>query len=210
MTRDAYFLNNKYTTTYFKIIDRAKTRDLNCYKERHHIVPKSLGGDNSTQNLVNLTAKEHFVCHLLLTKMLQGEHKKKMTYALWLLCNIKNDTQEHRYIPSSKIYEQTRSLYAKNMSETLKGKKKTKIHWLNKKHTEQTKLKQSLVKRGLLNPNYGKPQSEESNRLKSLAQVGISKPIYVCQCCGKKVGGKSNLERWHNSNCKENQNYSQT
>ena len=65
------FLENKYTKCYYKIIDRALSREIDSkkYYEKHHIVPKSLGGDNSKSNLVYLSAKEHFVCHLLLTKM---------------------------------------------------------------------------------------------------------------------------------------------
>lgn len=38
------------------------------YTECHHILPKSLGGSNDKSNLINLTAREHFICHLLLTK----------------------------------------------------------------------------------------------------------------------------------------------
>ena len=40
-----------------------------CYCERHHIIPKSIGGSNSSYNLVNLTAKEHFIAHRLLEKL---------------------------------------------------------------------------------------------------------------------------------------------
>jgi hypothetical protein len=201
------FLENKYTKTYYAIINRAKSRQIDLYKERHHIIPQSIGGSNLTENIVELTAREHFVCHLLLTKMLQGENKKKMTFALWLLCNVKNSSQQERYIPTSSIYEKARIAHAENMSQLFKGVKKTKLHWLNKQHTEESKLKQSLVKRGKLNPNFGKIQTDESKRLKSLAQIGILKPTFVCNCCGKTVGGKSNLIRWHNDNCKEKQNY---
>ena len=203
------FLENKYTKTYRAIINRAKFRQIpaNGYVEKHHIIPKSLGGDNSAENLIKLTAREHFICHLLLTKMLQGENKKKMTFALWLLCNIKNTFQQERYIPTSLIYEKTRIAHAENMSQLFKGVKKTKRHWLNKQHTEESKLKQSVVKRGRLNPNFGKIQTKVSNKLKSLAQIGIAKPTFVCTCCGKIVGGKANLFRWHNDNCKEKQNY---
>ena len=56
------FTANKYTRWYYDIIDRAKTRILsaNNYYEKHHIIPKSLGGSNSADNLVNLSAREHF------------------------------------------------------------------------------------------------------------------------------------------------------
>jgi 5-methylcytosine-specific restriction endonuclease McrA len=78
------FLNNKYTNYYNSIINRAKSRILpkEIYTERHHIIPKSLGGSNSKNNLVLLTAREHRLEHMLLTKMLiDPEHIKKMWYA---------------------------------------------------------------------------------------------------------------------------------
>lgn len=77
------YLPNKYTTWYHNIINSAKTRSLpnDHYVERHHIIPKSLGGDNSPTNIAILTAKEHFVCHLLLTKMVESTLRAKMVYA---------------------------------------------------------------------------------------------------------------------------------
>jgi hypothetical protein len=49
-------LENKYTKTYYSIINRAKSREkLDVPFERHHILPKSLGGNNDKSNLVALT-----------------------------------------------------------------------------------------------------------------------------------------------------------
>ena len=67
------FHSNKYSRWYNQIIERAKCRLLNGeYKEIHHIMPKCLGGNNDSSNLVELTAREHFVVHWLLTKMVDG------------------------------------------------------------------------------------------------------------------------------------------
>lgn len=56
------------------------------YLETHHIVPKSLGGKNDKSNLVNLTAREHYIAHLLLFKYYKSINDKnafiKMSYAL--------------------------------------------------------------------------------------------------------------------------------
>lgn len=78
------FIDNKYTKWYTAIIQNAKTRSLsdNTYIERHHIIPRCVGGNNSKENLVNLTAREHFVCHLLLTKMVTGPNQHKMFSAV--------------------------------------------------------------------------------------------------------------------------------
>ena len=48
------FLPNKYTKWYYNIITSAKSTLTEGYTEKHHILPKSLGGDNSTNNLVLL------------------------------------------------------------------------------------------------------------------------------------------------------------
>lgn len=60
-----------YKSLYDSIISRAKIRILpeNFYVEKHHIIPRCLGGSDRLYNLVELTPKEHFVCHLLLVKI---------------------------------------------------------------------------------------------------------------------------------------------
>jgi hypothetical protein len=77
----AMYLQNKYSQCYYNIIARAQSRSaLPDIIKKHHIIPKSLGGSNDTDNLVNLTPKEHFVCHLLLTRMCTGKAKQKMFF----------------------------------------------------------------------------------------------------------------------------------
>lgn len=63
-----------YGKHYNLLCERAKTRQLSCYTESHHVVPRCLGGDNSMDNLVDLTPEEHYVAHQLLIKM-YPEHK---------------------------------------------------------------------------------------------------------------------------------------
>lgn len=59
-----------YEKIYNNIISKAQARvhKENEYYERHHIIPKFMGGGEADENLVPLTPKEHFICHLLLTK----------------------------------------------------------------------------------------------------------------------------------------------
>ena len=78
------FIANRYTLIYFSIIENARLRVLpkDQYKETHHIVPRSLGGGNELSNLVDLTYKEHRICHKLLVKMTDSINRSKMSYAL--------------------------------------------------------------------------------------------------------------------------------
>lgn len=58
-----------YAKHYESLVNRAKSRKLTGYIEKHHIVPKCMGGIDSKENLVELTPEEHYVAHLLLVKM---------------------------------------------------------------------------------------------------------------------------------------------
>jgi len=81
-------VDNKYHQWYTAIIANARTRaiDLGQKYEIHHVVPWSLGGDNSDSNLVALTLKEHWVCHRLLVKFLADPVAvRKMYNALWMM-----------------------------------------------------------------------------------------------------------------------------
>lgn len=69
-----------YKMHYDSLIKRAKTRTLTQYTERHHIVPKCLGGNDSIENLVDLLPEEHFIAHQLLVKM--HPNNAKLIFAL--------------------------------------------------------------------------------------------------------------------------------
>lgn len=58
-----------YKRHYDLLIERAKSRQPTGYVEKHHIVPRCIGGTDETSNLVKLTPEEHYVAHQLLVKM---------------------------------------------------------------------------------------------------------------------------------------------
>lgn len=111
-----------YQRIYDQIIDRAKQRKLQGYIERHHIVPRCLGGSDDGSNLAELTAREHFICHHLLTKIHPGN--SKIFFAFWAMCTLKTKQQE-RYVPSSKLYEETRKIRSAIHSANLRRFHKT-------------------------------------------------------------------------------------
>lgn len=78
------FIPNRYTLIYYSIVKKAQQRSTlnSVYTESHHIIPKSLDGSDNKTNLVDLTYKEHRLCHKLLVRMTRGKAKGKMAYAL--------------------------------------------------------------------------------------------------------------------------------
>lgn len=117
------FKDNKYYRWYLQIISCAQNRTLTGYFEAHHVIPKSLGGDDTSENIAKLTAREHFICHWLLTKcVLTGE--EKMNYALWLMINVENKLQE-RYKVNSRVYEILKTKLSKTFSKQHTGRKLT-------------------------------------------------------------------------------------
>ena len=64
------------------------------YTESHHIIPRSLGGEET----VSLSAREHFICHWLLLKMVKFDHFK-MESAFAKMCF--QDRYGYRYINSN-------------------------------------------------------------------------------------------------------------
>jgi hypothetical protein len=73
----------KYQRWYDQIIERAtRRRHAGLYVERHHVVPRALGGSDDPINLVDLTYREHFLVHWLLTRIYAGRDKYVMVFAL--------------------------------------------------------------------------------------------------------------------------------
>lgn len=110
------FLANKATETYLRLVQQAKARIPAGYIERHHIIPQALGGDDSPGNLVDLTAREHFICHLLLVKMTSGQARAKMAFAANMLVQAENSVQQ-RYKVTSRLYELVKREFSKVRGE---------------------------------------------------------------------------------------------
>ena len=170
------FLNNKYTKWYTNIIETAKTKER-CkkllYYENHHIIPKCLGGERNTNNEVLLTAKEHYICHLLLIKMVRNsKHKSKMAFAFHGM-RRSNSKGNNRFY--SKLYEKTKTRISKltsgkNYPFYGKGYFGKDNHFFGKKHTKNSlqKMKETNLlhpKIGSNNSFYGKNHTEETKKI---------------------------------------------
>lgn len=183
------YLHNKYSKYYFSIINNAKSRvlDDNVYVENHHIIPRSLGGIDDENNLVKLTAREHFICHLLLTKMTNGYQKHQMIFASQMMLVSKHS--QYRYVPSSRIYQIVKEQAGKTISELKKGKARPK-EMCEKLSKIKTGIPNSKIagdnhytrQEGYISKisgsnhyNYGKTQSEESNLKRREAILGTTR-----------------------------------
>lgn len=102
-----------YQSIYNTLISHAQLRaiDPNTLYEKHHIIPKSLGGSDDPANLVKLTLREHFVAHRLLVKIHASNRNNhtKMVHALWWMCKTK--ATQDKSIVGSHAYEAARSAF---------------------------------------------------------------------------------------------------
>lgn len=139
---------NKYQKWYDSLINKAVSRGWNkktseCYVEKHHIIPRSLGGNNNKDNLVYLTAREHFISHLLLSKMYDGESKSKMQLALYMF--TKNPSSNSNRKMTSYSYEYARKCLANATKVIHTG--------LAKPKSAEHRLKLSLALKGKPRPD---------------------------------------------------------
>jgi hypothetical protein len=98
-----------YKKIYDSLITKARNRTMPGYYEKHHVVPRCLGGDDCPANLVRLTPEEHFVAHQLLVKMYPNN--SKLAFAAHLMTT---HTTNHRV--SNKLYGWLR----RKLSEAMK------------------------------------------------------------------------------------------
>lgn len=179
-------LTNKYSRVYYKITSNAKQRITEGYTERHHIVPQSLGGSDDKENLVELTAREHFICHWLLIKMTESENRSKMLYALNGMKAENRYQQRYHTKITARVYEKYRIEHAENHSKVMKSKKL--VPW-NKggavlSEEQRKRISDAAKNRKPLSPEArakgnekrkGKKRSEETKLKMSLAAKGKPK-----------------------------------
>jgi hypothetical protein len=182
-------LTNKYSKTYFSITSNAKQRITEGYTELHHIIPQSMGGSNDKENLVELTAREHFICHWLLVKMTEGDDRSKMLYALkGMKAENKHQQRYHTKI-TARVYETYRIEHSINHSKVMKAK--NLVPWnkggveITDEHRENLQnaarnrkidpIKQAEGQQKRIAKVTGRKDSDEAKLKKSLALKGKPK-----------------------------------
>lgn len=163
----------------------------NEYHERHHILPKCMGGTNEENNLIDLYAREHFEAHHLLAE--EHPNEKKLVYAWWKMCNPLKSF-DGKYTPTSEEYEKARVCwrancqgennpnYGNSMSEV--GKQHLREIHSGKKLSMETRQKMSLSSRG-----------SNSSTAKSVVCDGV---IYdtICDCASHYQIKENTMAGW--------------
>jgi hypothetical protein len=156
-----------YKTIYITLMDRAKYRTITGYREKHHIQPKCMGGNDDPENIVSLTAEEHYLAHLLLVKIYPENNK--LIFAAKMMT-----VSSSGHIRSNKLYGWLRRKAAIASSESQKGKsygnkfKKGQIGWSRGKKlgSYSDERKNNMKKPKTTTINMKKPKSTTINMKK--------------------------------------------
>ncbi len=215
-----------YKAHYDKLIERGQYTMIHGYRERHHIIPKCLGGTDDEDNLVYLTAEEHYVAHQLLVKM--HPNNRKLIYAAKMM-TIGNKTHGRK---GNKLYGWLRQLFvanppsigykhtqdAKDRMSTAHSGKKLSAESIRKRTASVTGMKRSQetldrMSTAAQNRQYSEEetlrrsnQMREENKGKTPWNKGkensYTMPKHTCIHCGKIVS-MNMIIRFHNDMCKE-------
>jgi hypothetical protein len=120
-----------YKLIYDRIIEGSIKREILGYSELHHIVPKCIGGNNNKENIARLTAKEHFVCHLLLCEIYPNN--KSLKYAAFAMCRWNGGEVKRKSI-SGITYERLK----KEASEITANRMIGNSIWKERNHSEDS------------------------------------------------------------------------
>lgn len=155
------------------------------YHERHHIVPKSCGGGNEQENLIDLYAREHFEAHRLLA--LENPDNDKLVYAWWCMAIQTNEYTKERYVVDAEEYEEVKLAYINTLSERMSGSDNPMYGVSPRDRMDNETYASWLAKiseksRGENNPMYGRHHTDEAKeriREKLLGNmVGEKNPFY--------------------------------
>ena len=198
--------------TYKEFIDNIlKTRGRfacgNEYYERHHIIPRCMGGGNDSDNLIDLFAREHYKAHRLLA--LENPEHNGLQYAWFNMCNIKGNNMQRRYMVSAREYEDARIAISRHptmLGKHLSAEARAKLSIYQKQRWQDHEYRKKMIEYGKKligannpnygnhklagknNPNYGKHLSKECRQKISIARKGKyangdhPRSIAVVQC----------------------------
>lgn len=151
-----------YLAHYDRLIDRARDRQIDGYSERHHVVPRCMGGGNEKTNLVRLTAEEHYVAHQLLVKM-NPDVPELAGAAMWM----------SKRCTGNKAYGWLRRRHAAAAGVRMTGHR----YWVGRKHTDEWKAKMSALRTGTTMSAEAVEKMAAGHRGKKLSAWHISRIV---------------------------------
>ena len=134
-------VNILYLNRYNNIIQHFQNTIVEGYYEKHHIIPKCLGGTDEKTNLVLLPTKAHFIAHALLHKAYPNEPKLAQAFGMMVACNKYHKGRKY----SSRLYEMSklaRSNAMKGIPRPEWVKEKLRVPKLNKENYKKPKSKE--------------------------------------------------------------------
>ena len=131
------------------------------YSERHHIIPRCLGGGEEESNLIYLSAEAHYVAHQLLVKIHPGHYG--VSYAAMLMTRIGNGKGNGR--ASNKYYAWLKKRFSELNAVRVSAHMKGNTHLLGHTHSEESKLRMSAA-------SLGKSKSEKHKQNIARALLG--------------------------------------
>jgi hypothetical protein len=139
-----------YQKIYNNLINRATRRISEGYVEKHHIVPRCLGGTDAKENIVSLYPEEHYLAHLLLCKVNKGNSK-----LLYAAMNMTSGSMINNGKRNNKAYGWLRRQYAESMSgdnnparRNSNLQKEAAKKRVGQKRSEETKVRMSAAQKG--------------------------------------------------------------
>lgn len=174
MTKEEIKSHNRlwYYKTYNSLIDKClkSTYSSDVYTEKHHILPKCMGGTDNQSNLVIMSAREHIIAHLLL--MNAFPEISGLTFAA--NCMLSYGTVRSN-IAKENLSTKTFSIVREENSKRRSLEYSKERHPMyGKKHSKESKKKISLSKLGRKMP----PASDELRRKRSENVKGEKNPMY--------------------------------
>lgn len=127
-----------YKKIYDALISKRKANppDTAVYCEKHHIIPRCLGGLDEKENLVVLTYREHFIAHCLLCRIYK--ENTMLLYSLYMMSlnqSNKNRTlRMNEYAIAKKALKDAAKTRAKTFhpGKTKKSREKARERMLTK------------------------------------------------------------------------------
>lgn len=220
-----------YQRIYDNLVFKGKNRTLTGYKEKHHIIPRCMGGSDDIENLVNLTPEEHFLAHQLLIKIYPDV--PGLAYAILIM----SKSSQYNGRVNNKMFGWLRRKVADANSKRFKGKTRPprskewcdkisasrigvstiteqgrerlrQIHIGKKKSVEACEKYSNYAKNRskehqhkLNESNRGKPKSNETKEKIKNALRNLE--VVTCPHCGK-TGKPNGMKCHHFDRCKHN------